>query len=111
MRINGDVVAGPASWAGVMFSPGNAQMQPVNLSARKAVTLKVRGTPGEYVLVMLHGQSQVAAVPIDVGDEWREIRVPLAKLEGADLTRVMSFGVTNSRAGHFQVDIDDVAIE
>ena len=111
MRIEGDVAEGATPWAGAMFSPGRAQMQPVNLSARQAITLKVRGAPGDYVLVMLHGQSHVAALPIVVGDEWREIRVPLAKLDGADLTHVLSFGVTNSRIGPFHVDIDDVAIE
>ena len=111
MRIEGNVAKGATPWAGAMFSPGKAQMQPVNVIARQAITLKVRGTPGDYMLVMLHGQSQVAATPIVMGREWREIRVPLAKLDGADLTHVLSFGVTNGRIGPFHVDIDDVAIE
>lgn len=111
MRVEGEVVAGPVSWAGVMFSPGKAPMQPVDLSARKAIRLNVRGVPGNYVLVVLHGEGQAAVVPIDVGADWREVRVPLARFEGADLTRVMSLGVSNSRTGRMQFDLDDVAIE
>ncbi len=111
MRVEGEVVAGPVSWAGVMFSPGKTPMQPVDLSTRKAISLKVRGAPGNYVLVVLHGEGQVAVAPIEVGDDWREIRVPLDRFEGADLTRVISLGVSNSRAGRIQFDLDDVAIE
>lgn len=111
MRVEGDVMAGPTPWAGAMFSPGSTQMQPVNLGTRQAITLKVRGTPGDYVIVMLHGEGQVAAVPVVVGEDWGEIRVPLSKFVGADLSRVMSLGISNSRIGHFRVDLDDVAIE
>ena len=111
MRIEGDVAAGPAPWAGAMFSPGSGPMQPVNLGARQAITLKVRGTPGDYAIVMLHGEGQVAAVPIQVTGDWKAVRVSLAQFAGADLARVSAIGISNSRIGHFQVDLDDVAIE
>ncbi len=111
MRVEGAVFAGPVSWAGVMFSPGKAPMQPVDLSARKAISLKVRGSPGNYVLVVLHGDGQAAVVPIEVGADWAEVRVPLTRFEGADLTRVMSLGISNGRPGPMQFDLDDVVIE
>lgn len=111
MRVSGEIAEGSSPWAGAMFSPGSAPMSAVDLSGRKAIQLKVRGTPGEYVLVMLHGEGQVAAVPIEVSDDWRDINVPLTQFAGADLTRVMSFGISNSRVGRFQFDLDDVAIE
>lgn len=111
LRVEGEVVTGSAPWAGAMFSPGSAQMQPVDLGTRQAIILKVRGTPGDYVIVMLHGDGQVAAVPIEVGEGWSQIRVPLSMFEGADLAQVMSFGISTSRVGRFHVDVDDVAIE
>lgn len=112
MRVQGEVAAGsPYPWAGVMFSPGAAPMQPVDLRERDAIRLQVRGTPGDYSLVLLTGQGMPAAVRIHVGEQWQEVRVALKDVPGADLSAVMGLGVTNNRVGAFQFDIDDVHLD
>lgn len=112
MRIEGEVIAGaPYPWAGVMFSPGMAMMQPVDLSARKAIVLKIRGTPGQYALLLLSGEAQPGIHPIEVGADWREIRVPIAAINGADPKRVAAISITQGQPGPFHFDIDDVSIE
>lgn len=112
MRIEGEVIAGaPYPWAGVMFSPGMAMMQAVDLSARKAIVFKIRGTPGQYALLLLSGEGQPGLHPLEVGTEWREIRVPLSAINGADPARVAAISVTQGQPGPFRFDIDDVSIE
>lgn len=112
MRMQGEVAAGsPYPWAGVMFSPGAAPMQPVDLRERDAIRLQVRGTPGDYSLILLTGQGMPAAVRIHVGEQWQEVRVALKDVPGADLSAVMGLGVTNNRVGAFQFDIDDVHLD
>lgn len=112
MRVTGEVVAGsPYPWAGALFSPGVAVMQPVDLSARKAIVLKIRGTPGQYALVLVAGQDSPGTHRLEVGSDWREVRVPLSEIAGADLARVSGIAVTQGQPGAFAFDIDDVAIE
>ena len=112
MRVQGEVKAGsPYPWAGVMFSPGAAPMQAVDLRKREAIRLRVRGTPGDYVLVLLTGQGMPASVHINVQEQWQEARIALKDVPGADLSAVMAFGVTNNRVGKFQFDIDDVHLD
>lgn len=112
MRVQGEVAAATASpWAGVMFSPGAAPMTPVDLRARDAVTFAIRGTPGDYVFIVIGGNGRPSAHPITVGNGWQQVRVALADLRGADLAQVGAFGVTNSRIGAFSFDIDNVVIE
>ena len=102
---------GPPAVAGVMFSPGMAMMQPVDLSTRKATMLKVRGTPGQYALLLLSGESQPAVQPLDVAGDWREVRVPIAAINGANPARVAAISITQGQPGRFHFDIDDVSIE
>ncbi|PZO63249.1 MAG: amidohydrolase [Pseudoxanthomonas suwonensis] len=112
MRIEGEVIAGaPYPWAGVMFSPGMAMIQPVDLSTRKAIMLKIRGTPGQYALLLLSGAGQPGIHPIEVGSDWRELRVPLAAINGADPARAAAISITQGKAGPFRFDIDDVSVE
>lgn len=112
MRVQGEIKAGsPYPWAGVMFSPGGAPMQAVDLRKREAIRLRIRGTPGDYVLVLLTGQGMPASVRINVQEQWQEVRVALQDVPGADLSAVMAFGVTNNRVGAFQFDIDDVHLD
>lgn len=112
MRIEGEVVAGaPYPWAGVMFSPGQGAMQPVDLRGRTAISLKIRGTPGQYALLLIAGQGMPGLHPIEVGEDWRTIRVPLSAINGADLGRVGAIAITQGQPGRFRFDIDDVAVE
>lgn len=112
MRVEGEVVAGaPYPWAGVMFSPGPGAMQPVDLRGRTAITLKIRGTPGQYALLLIAGQGMPGMHPIEVGADWRTIRVPLSAVNGADLGRVGAIAITQGTPGRFRFDIDDVAVE
>lgn len=112
MQVQGEVIAGaPFPWAGAMFSPGGAPMQPVDLRGRDAIRLQLRGTPGDYVLVLLSGQGAPSQYPITVDGQWREVRVALKDVPGADLSAVMALGVTNSRIGAFLLDVDAVHLD
>ncbi|MGY0504948.1 CIA30 family protein [Luteimonas sp. e5] len=112
MRVEGEVVAaGAQPWAGVMFSPGPAVMQPVDLAARTAITFKVRGDQGQYALVLLSGGGQPVGHPLEVTGQWREVRIALADIEGLDAAQVAAIMLTRNSPGAFEFELDDVAIE
>ncbi|MFC5458609.1 CIA30 family protein [Massilia niabensis] len=102
----------PFAWAGVAFMPGSAQMQPVDLSAAKAVRFRVRGDGKSYqVIAMSQGLQIPGAKPFTAGPEWSEVTVPFSDLKGIDPAAVTMLGFNaGPQPGDYRFEIVDVRL-
>jgi imidazolonepropionase-like amidohydrolase len=115
LSVAGSVAPGlPYAWAGVLFSPGRAEMAPVNLSSKSEIRFWAKGDGSTY-RVMLFSQSR-GGMPLvqtfAAGEEWKEFVFPLRSFEGfdgRDLTGVV-FGAGPS-PGEFAFQIDGVRFQ
>lgn len=54
LQVTGEIVPGAQfTWAGVMFSPGSAPMEPTNLSGKKGISFWTKGDGKTYTFVVL----------------------------------------------------------
>ena len=118
LQVTGEIVLGGAqfSWGGVMFAPGSAPMEPVNLSSKKSISFWAKGDGKTYTLVVLtqarSGQNGMPAMTSFVaGSEWKQYEFPftLFQTDGSDLA-----GLTfahGGQPGKFQFEIDEVEIK
>ncbi|HWG19784.1 MAG TPA: hypothetical protein VG225_04575 [Terracidiphilus sp.] len=54
--MTGEVIpGGPFVFAGALYSPGTAPMQPVNLSSKKAIRFWAKGDGATYTVLALTG--------------------------------------------------------
>jgi hypothetical protein len=66
--------------------------------------------------VMLFSGAQMQSMPrmkaFTAGSEWKEVRIPLADFNGADLVRVRGLAFTAGQPmGAFAFEIDDVEVK
>lgn len=115
LEVSGTIAPGlPYAWAGVMFSPGNAPMEPVNLSSKKTISFWAKGD-GKTYRIMLFAQSHgfVPAVQnFSAPAEWKHYSLPLSSFEGMDGHDLMGLLFAGGpRPGPFRFEIDDVRFE
>jgi len=115
LEITGEIAAGFAfPWAGVMYMPGSAPMQPVDFSSRSELVFHARGDGREYNVMLMSGatlQGMPAMHAFVAGADWAEVRLPLALFSGADLARLRGLGFTaGAPAGTFNLRIDRVEL-
>ena len=115
LRISGTVVAGkPAQWAGAIFSPGPAPMQPANLARFKALTFWARADAELEVTVMLFA-GQLGPLPgrqtVAVGPRWKQHRVALADLAAIEPYDVLGLFLGATQPGAFNLEIDELRLE
>lgn len=70
-------------WAGAMFVPGKARMDPVDLSDKKAVSFWVKGE-GRSSTVMIFAQSfgyEPVSQTFTAGAEWKRFTLPFEPLK------------------------------
>ncbi len=118
LQIAGEVVAGaPFAWAGALYSPAAAPMQPANLSSKKSISFWAKGDGRTYTLVVLtesrsgNSGELPAMTTFAAGPEWRQYTFPLSTFEtdGSDLSGV---GFVHVREpGKFQFEIDQFEIK
>jgi imidazolonepropionase-like amidohydrolase len=115
MKIAGEILEGaPSRFAGAMFSPGRAMMQPVNLSGRKAVSFWARADAPRTCVLDLFVQSRgfrpVMATFL-AGPEWKEYTFSFAdlKIDGAGLMAVFIGAFQD--LGPFTMGIDNVRFQ
>jgi imidazolonepropionase-like amidohydrolase len=101
-------------WAGAMFFPGAAPMQPANLSSKKRITFWAKGD-GQTYRIMLFAQSGGSIPPSKsfvAGPEWKEYSFPLSQFSGMDGHDLMGLLFAGGPAtGKFAVQIDDVRLQ
>jgi len=115
MAITGEVVGGGLqTWAGVMFSPGDAPMMPADLSSKEVLSFWAKGD-GKTYYVMLFLQS-AGFTPVvqsfSTGPEWERHAFPFEKFNGSDGSDVMGVYFGGGRvAGELRLQIDGVRFE
>ena len=115
MKISGEIMEGaPNRFAGAMFSPGRAMMQPVNLSNRKAVTFWAKAAAPRTCVFDLFVQSrgfQPVMATFLAGPEWKEYSFSFTdlKIDGAGLMAVFIGAVQD--LGPFTIYIDNVRFQ
>lgn len=115
LQVSGEVLPGFAyPWAGTMFFPAPAPMQPVDASARKELVFQVRGDGRQYSAMLFSGAS-AQAMPIirmfTADAQWREVRLPLSDFAGADLSQLRGIAFTAGQPqGRFEFLLDHVEL-
>ena len=115
LRLSGTVVAGnPIQWAGAMFFPGAAPMEPANLARFHRIVFSARAEAPAKLTVMLFAR-QLGQTPafttVDVGPKWSHHTLGLADIspiEPYDVVGVF-FGATHP--GPFSLEIDEIELE
>ena len=114
-EITGTLDSGlPFGWSGVMFSPGQTAMAPVNLSSKKELRFYARGEEGRSYAVMVFARSrgQMPAIQrFTTSAEWKEVTLPFAAFQGIDGRDIMGIAfVASGTPGAFKLHIDDVRL-
>jgi len=115
LSVTGEIRPGFAfPWSGVIFFPAAQAMQPADLSNRSELVFRVRGDGRRYSALLFSGASPTAMPAMqafEAGDDWTEVRLPLAGFAGADLSRVRGIAWTAGQPeGTFAFALDDVAL-
>jgi beta-glucosidase len=117
LEVKGEVVAGgPYPWAGLLFAPGSAPMQPANLSKKSTIGFWAKGDGQTYTLVVLtearSGSSgeMPAMTTFAAGPEWKQYSFPFSAFEtdGSDLSGI---GFIRGQPGKFEFQIDQMEIK
>src|SRR5579864_6596313 len=118
LKISGEVIPGSGqfAWAGAMFAPGSAPMEPVNLSGKKEISFWAKGDGHSYMLVVLtasrSGQNGMPAMTQFVaGKDWKQYTFPFStfQTDGSDLSALLF--AASQPPGKFAFEIDDVEIK
>ena len=115
LEIRGQIKPGFAfPWAGVMFFPGSAPMQAVDLSARHEIVFQTRGDGREYSVLLLSGHNEQGLPSMQgfvAGPEWKEVRLPLSTFAGADPAMLRGMGFSAGLpAGDYRFEVDHVEL-
>ena len=118
LKISGEIIPGGGqfSWAGAMFAPGNAPMEPATRSGKKEISFWAKGDGDAYMLVVLtasrSGQNGMPAMTQFVpGKEWKQFTFPFTtfQTDGGDLSGFLF--AASEPPGKFESQIDDVEIK
>jgi len=119
LRVTGTVAPGAIfAWAGTLFMPGAAPFEPTDFTGRTTLVFKVRGEANgdarDNTAMLFSGppsNGQPATARFRVTPQWTEVRIPLTKFLGADLTTVKGLAFTaGAPVGDFSFEIDDVSV-
>jgi len=118
LRVSGEIIPGGGqfTFAGAMFTPGSAPMEPVNLSGKKEISFWAKGDGDTYMLVVLtasrSGQNGMPAMTQFVAaKEWKQYTFPFTtfQTDGTDFTGFLF--AASQPPGKFEFQIDDVEIK
>ena len=104
----------PYAWAGAMYYPGAAPLQPLDLSAKRHARLPRQGRrPARGVMVFAESLGRMPAwQEFTPGDEWKDFTFPLSDFKGADPKGLMGVLFAGGpKPGEFSFQIDDVRFE
>jgi hypothetical protein len=118
LQVNGEVIAVPGaqfSFAGALYFPGAAPMQPANLSSKSVISFWAKGDGKTYTLIVLtesrNGSNGPPATTTFVaGPEWKKYTFPFSTFDtdGSDLS---GLGFVHAQEpGKFQFEIDQLEI-
>jgi complex I intermediate-associated protein 30 (CIA30) len=119
LQVDGEIIIGqpiPFHFAGALYFPAAAPMQPANLSAKKEISFWAKGDGKTYTLIVLtearNGSNGAPAMTSFVaGPAWKQYTFPFSTFEtnGSDLTGLGFVHV--EEPGKFQFQIDQLEIK
>jgi beta-glucosidase len=118
MQVTGELIPGaPFIFGGALFFPGNAPMQPANLSKKNSISFWAKGDGGTYTLMVLteqrNGQNgePPAMTTFVAGPEWKQFTFPFSTFEtdGGDISGIGFIRMQDQ--GKFQFQLDEVEIK
>jgi hypothetical protein len=119
MQVDGEVIASPGTqftFAGALYFPGSAPMQPTNLSSKQGISFWAKGDGKTYTLIVLtesrNGNGNLPAMTSFVaGPEWKKYTFPFSTFDtdGSDLSG-LGF-VRTQEPGKFQFALDQLEIK
>ena len=118
LKISGEIIPGGGqfTFAGAMFAPGSAPMEPVNLSGKKEISFWAKGDGDSYMLIVLtaarSGQNGMPAMTQFVATkEWKQYTFPFTtfQTDGGDLSALLF--AASQPPGKFEFQIDQVEIK
>lgn len=112
MEIYGKIRPEQPAFAGAMFSPGAAEMQPCDLSSYRKLSFWAKGNDDD-LQVMLFTQKrgfQPSIQFLKAGKEWKRFEFKISDFDGADGTGVLGLWIGKSAKGEFKFWIDEVEL-
>ena len=115
LSIRGEIKTGaPQTWAGAMYSPGNAPMSPADLSSKKELSFWSKGD-GQTYAIMLFLQSE-GFTPVvrtfTTGSEWTRHTFALEDFNGTDASDLMGVFIgAGGMLGVFELQIDQLRFD
>ena len=113
LEISGVIGEGFAyPWAGAIYFPGAAPMEPTDLSAVSELVFRARGEGSFRVMLFAPSIGQIPAQrAFDVTGDWTEVRIDLRK-PGGELKDVTALSMAAGGApGPYRLEIDDVELQ
>ena len=115
LEIAGTLDAGlPYGWSGVMFTPGQTAMAPVNLSSKKELRFFARAEQGSSFAVMMFARSKgrmPATQTFKASGDWTEVVLPFSSFDGINARDLMGIAfVASGSPGAFKLLIDHVRL-
>jgi ABC-2 type transport system permease protein len=94
------------------FAKGQVMKSTIDLSAKKAISFRVRGDGKDYTFMIFTASSFVPLMKaVSTGPGWQTVQIDFSKFEGADFGHVKGFGLLSSTMGPFQFQLDDLRLE
>ena len=118
LKVSGEIIPGGGqfSWAGAMFTPASAPMEPANLSNKKEISFWAKGDGDSYMLIVLtaarSGQNGMPAMTSFVATrEWKRYTFPFTtfQTDGSDILEFLF--AASQPPGKFEFQIDQVEIK
>ncbi len=113
MEVSGNTREQQPAFAGVMFSPGPAQMQAGNISAHKRISFWAKGD-GKTCQIMLFFQKrgfQPSMKEFVATPEWKQYEFRVDDFDGCDGTDVLGIWFGTGTPGAFKFQIDQVLLK
>jgi imidazolonepropionase-like amidohydrolase len=102
---------GAPPWAGVFFSPSAQPMQPVDASALKVLSMRVRSESQPLTVLLFNGPSQPSWVAVEAQPGWQSVEIDLHALAGFDPRSFAGLSISAGRAeGTVRFAIDSVQV-
>lgn len=114
LQVTGELKSGSmAPWAGTIWFPGSQPMQPADLSGKKDLSFWVRGTPGDYSLMLMAGSARNIPTygSFTVTKDWKQVHISLDRyFHYADMQHVYFVAFSVGAPGKFQFELDNVEL-
>ena len=112
MEVAGKIHAGQPAFAGAMFSPGAAEMQPTDLSAYRKISFWAKGADDDLQLMMFTQKRgfQPSIQFLKAGKEWKQFEFKVSDFDGSDGSDVLGLWIGKSAKGDFKFWIDEVEL-